>query len=322
MTKASKEPLISVIIPVYNVEEYLDRCLESVANQTYKNIEIILIDDGSTDNSGKMCDQWAEKDRRIRVIHQKNGGLSNARNKGIEEAKGEFISFVDSDDWIEANMLTDFISIAMTQHCDIVCSDPFHTNGKKQISKKRKKKIITYSQYEFVKRYLKINSNKTLYYAHSKLFRKNIIEANIYPEGLTAEDVVGTYICILNSKKICLTTQKYYNYFYNPNSITRNGFNKNNFDLIPIWDKMIDITKKRAPQYIAWAKLNRARINYTLLMRMRLQLSKEIILTKYKREYVELLNNLKQNLSFLLKSPIPISRKLTIIFIILDSKFI
>ena len=115
MTKASKEPLISVIIPVYNVEEYLDRCLESATLQTYKNIEIILIDDGSTDNSGKMCDEWAEKDRRIRVIHQKNGGLSNARNKGIEEAKGEFISFIDSDDWIEANMLTDFISISMTQ---------------------------------------------------------------------------------------------------------------------------------------------------------------------------------------------------------------
>ena len=98
MTKASKEPLISVIIPVYNVEEYLDRCLESATLQTYKNIEIILIDDGSTDNSGKMCDEWAQKDKRIKVVHQENKGVSASRNRGICEAKGKLISFIDSDD--------------------------------------------------------------------------------------------------------------------------------------------------------------------------------------------------------------------------------
>ena len=90
--------LISVIIPVYNVEQYLNRCVDSVINQTYKNLEIILIDDGSTDNSGKICDEYSQKDKRVKVIHQKNMGVSNSRNKGINIAKGKYITFVDSDD--------------------------------------------------------------------------------------------------------------------------------------------------------------------------------------------------------------------------------
>ena len=96
--------LISVIIPVYNVEPYLPKCLESVCNQTYDNLEIILIDDGSTDNSGQICDMWAERDSRIVVIHKENGGVSAARNDGLKRAKGELIGFVDSDDWVEPSM--------------------------------------------------------------------------------------------------------------------------------------------------------------------------------------------------------------------------
>lgn len=97
--------LISLIVPVYNVEKYLDKCLETITNQTYSNMEIILIDDGSTDLSGKKCDEWEKKDSRVRVIHKKNGGLSSARNAGIDVAKGKYISFIDSDDYIELNMI-------------------------------------------------------------------------------------------------------------------------------------------------------------------------------------------------------------------------
>ena len=92
--------LISVVVPVYNVKQYLDDCMHSIVNQTYENIEIILVDDGSTDGSGELCEEWKGKDSRIRVIHQENGGLSAARNTGIEHAKGSYIAFVDSDDWV------------------------------------------------------------------------------------------------------------------------------------------------------------------------------------------------------------------------------
>ena len=102
------DELISVILPVYNVQQYLEKCIESVVNQTYKNLEIILIDDGSTDMSGKICDEFAEKDGRIKVIHSKNGGVSAARNIGLDIATGEYIGFVDSDDWIESQMYENY----------------------------------------------------------------------------------------------------------------------------------------------------------------------------------------------------------------------
>ena len=95
------EPLISVIVPVYKAEQYLDRCVQSIVDQTYKNLEIILVDDGSPDNCPAMCDAWAEKDSRVRVIHKENGGVASARNVGLDNAVGQYISFVDSDDWID-----------------------------------------------------------------------------------------------------------------------------------------------------------------------------------------------------------------------------
>ena len=95
--------LVSVIVPIYNVEKYLEKCIESIVNQTYKNLEIILVDDGSPDNCPAICDEWAQKDSRIKVIHKKNGGLSSARNAGLEVSNGEYISFVDSDDWLDEN---------------------------------------------------------------------------------------------------------------------------------------------------------------------------------------------------------------------------
>lgn len=98
-------PLVSVVVPVYNVSSYLEQCLDSVVNQTYKNLEIILVDDGSTDDSGAICDRYAEKDSRIQVIHKENGGLSSARNVGLERITGEWALFIDSDDWIELNTL-------------------------------------------------------------------------------------------------------------------------------------------------------------------------------------------------------------------------
>ena len=103
------EELISVIVPVYNVEKYLNRCVESIMNQTYKNLQIILIDDGSNDRSGKICDEYAEKDKRIEVIHKENAGVSAARNKGLDKAKGEWITFVDADDWIEKTFVLFYI---------------------------------------------------------------------------------------------------------------------------------------------------------------------------------------------------------------------
>lgn len=115
----AEEPLISVIVPVYNVEKYLDKCVDSIVNQTYKNLEIILVDDGSPDNCPKMCDNWAKKDKRIKVIHKENGGVSSARNVGIDNAKGEYIGFVDSDDWTEKKYIQKLYEVLIQENADI-----------------------------------------------------------------------------------------------------------------------------------------------------------------------------------------------------------
>lgn len=132
-------PLISIIVPVYNVEEYLSKCLDSIVNQTYKNLEIILIDDGSTDNSGIICDEYSEGDTRIKVIHKKNKGVSNTRNIGIENASGEYILFVDADDEIEKDYIYVMIKEVIQSDCDLVISnilDIFNTTCRKRIIKK------------------------------------------------------------------------------------------------------------------------------------------------------------------------------------------
>ena len=112
--------LISVVVPVYNVKQYLDDCMESIVHQTYENIEIILVDDGSTDGSGEMCDAWKEKDARIKVVHQKNGGLSAARNTGIEASTGEYIVFIDSDDMFETDAVMNLYNCATSLSADLV----------------------------------------------------------------------------------------------------------------------------------------------------------------------------------------------------------
>ena len=120
-------PIISVVIPVYNVEAYIERCVNSVRNQTVENIEIILIDDGSPDQSPVLCDQYAEKDRRVRVIHKKNGGLASARNRGITVATGKYIFFLDSDDWLEKDGLQQLYELAQKYQVDFVRYRAFRT---------------------------------------------------------------------------------------------------------------------------------------------------------------------------------------------------
>ena len=128
--------LISIIIPVYNVEKYLRKCLDSIINQTYKKLEIILIDDGSTDNSGKICEEYAKKDDRIIVIHKENAGVSSARNRGIELANGKYIGFIDSDDWIEENMYETLYQNLLQFDVDIsMCNYSIIRNHKKTFHK-------------------------------------------------------------------------------------------------------------------------------------------------------------------------------------------
>lgn len=180
-------PLISVIIPVYNVEQYLDYCLESVFAQTYGNLEIILIDDGSTDLSGKKCDEFAAGDKRVKVIHKVNGGLSSARNIGIKECSGEFITFLDSDDYIRKDYVEKLSDILIHNKSDIV------VGAYKKVYTNIDFSIVDESfgvrQYGGERFSYEMLSQKLPMYAHGKLYRRELFDHIEFPEGRLYEDV-------------------------------------------------------------------------------------------------------------------------------------
>ncbi|MBR4830293.1 MAG: glycosyltransferase family 2 protein [Bacilli bacterium] len=319
MGKASKKsPLISIIIPVYKVEEFLDRCVKSVTKQTYKHLEIILVDDGSPDNCPKMCDDWAKKDKRIRVIHKKNGGLSDARNAGIRVAKGDYIGFIDSDDWIDKKMYEVLYKNIVKYDADISCCELYKgsSNPTEKELKEYDNKVKTYNQEEYMKIFFKIGTQQCVYYAVTKLYRRELLEDNLYPVGLTSEDVVGTCKVLFKCNKIVSVNYPYYIYYKNDKSITGSKFSNNDFHLLEIWDKVVDLCKDT--EYEDMATLNRERIDYTLLMRMAVQLSNKEINEKYGDYKKELLERLKKNKKRLLKSPIPTSRKITLRLLLLN----
>ena len=206
---------ISVIIPVYNVEKYLKRCLDSVINQTYKNLEVILVDDGSTDNSGKICDEYAEKDKRIIVIHKNNGGLSDARNKGLDICTGNYISFIDSDDWIEKNFYE--FAIDNLDKADLLIFDYYLTTDKK----KKFVKCLTKACYLTVEECLRELSKANIQsYAWNKLYKKELFAFIRFPKGINYEDQAIMHLIVDKCSKIKYFNKAFYNYFQNQKSIT------------------------------------------------------------------------------------------------------
>lgn len=210
---------ISVIVPVYNVEQYLEQCLDSIILQDYNNLEIIVVNDGSTDTSGQICDRYAQKDNRIKVIHQENQGLSGARNTGLTHSTGELISFIDSDDWIEQGMYST-ISKNFTDEIDIALIPyPTPKNNLPTIYKLNKKQI----EKKFISKFIgqtKISLNKTMTSVWSLCIRKQLVE-DLSFEKVTYEDVPYFIESMLRAQNIVVICQKYYNYRINPNSISR-----------------------------------------------------------------------------------------------------
>ncbi|MDR1554903.1 MAG: glycosyltransferase family 2 protein [Campylobacteraceae bacterium] len=209
------KPLVSVIVPVYNVEKYLRKCLDSIINQTYKNLEIILVDDGSPDNCGKICDECALKDKRVKVIHKTNGGQSSARNMGLDIAKGEYIAFVDSDDWIDEGMYEELVCIAQKETTDIVISG-FYKVEKDGISL-FKKNLDTSSKDKVLQQFFTDWYPSYLYnqFYKAKLFK------NLKFTAIKFEDLFIMPSLILRAKKIFFTPKAYYYYNrMNENSTT------------------------------------------------------------------------------------------------------
>lgn len=215
-----RDALISVIVPVYNVEQYLTRCVESILVQTYQNLEVILVDDGATDRSGAICDEFAVRDSRVRVIHKENGGLSSARNAGLDAAKGEFIAFVDSDDWIEPDAYRNMLALTEKYAVKLVCAGRYDVNGatgERKIGLCPKKEEVLSAEEMAGRIFLWDNCDSS---ACDKLYHRSLLENFRYPEGKICEDVPVIYRIVLEAGNVAMCDQPIYNYFHRVGSIT------------------------------------------------------------------------------------------------------
>ena len=255
------EPLISVIVPVYKVEKYLDRCVESVLSQDCRNIELLLVDDGSPDRCGEMCENWAKKDDRIRVFHKQNGGLSSARNCGLDHACGEYVSFIDSDDWVSNDYLSYLLRLCRDDCSVTACNHLIIRGGKQKANYETEKDVIVLdarSAYEEVLFHGCVDVS-----GWGKLYKREVFEKLRYPEGRLFED---TYLFgeILNQTQILVYgSRPCYYYEMHEESIVNKGFSEKNLQYIEAAERLARFAVEADPELRVGAvrRVNHARLS-------------------------------------------------------------
>lgn len=287
--------MISVIVPVYNVEKYLERCVKSIAAQTYKDLEILLIDDGSTDKSGKMCDDFQQTDSRIKAFHKQNGGLSDARNYGIEHSAGEFISFVDSDDYIDEKMLETLHRLITENDADLaVCSamDVFEGKEVTQVKEIKEFNLNKVESYKYMLRGDGIPS------ACNKLYKRQTVGNVRFPAGKLYEDGFFTPQILKRVEKTAVTSKPMYYYFRRADSITTKPFRKGDLDVIEAYDKCVKQVKELCPEALPYAEFRYRNAYFNVLDKMLMRDDcKEI------PEYKQVVKYLKKHTVQIVKDP-------------------
>ena len=247
---------ISVIVPVYNVEQYLERCVDSIINQTYTNLEIILVNDGSTDNSGKLCDELAKKDERIRVIHKENGGLSDARNRGIDESESDLVGFIDSDDYIDSDMYEVLLKNLNDTDADLsMCAlyDVYNNTPEAQVTNKETWKLSSEQAIKMV-----MEAKILSVTAVNKLYRKSLFTDLKFEVGKIAEDAFIMIKLLDKCEKIVATNEKKYYYVHRENSITTQKFSTKLLNVIEAYEQNSNIILEKYPKLkdVAQTRMN------------------------------------------------------------------
>lgn len=227
------KPLVSVIVPVYNVEKYICGCITSILSQTYKNLQVILVDDGTPDNSGKICDEFAQKDDRVLVIHKENGGLSSARNAGLDAAKGKYIMFIDSDDYIVDNAVEILVEECEKYDTDFVQFDTIHTTcpeySPQHASENYGIEMLTDLRQMYWKMYKTLGPGVS---ACTRLHKKDLFDELRFKEGIIHEDDHFTLYALQKAKSGLYLDAKLYYYVIHENSILTSQFSKKNLDVL------------------------------------------------------------------------------------------
>jgi len=220
LTGMKKENLISVIVPVYNMERYLEKCLDSITGQSYQNLEIILVDDASSDNSGKICDRYAAKDGRIKVIHRaKNGGLSAARNSGLDIATGEYLGFADSDDWLEKDMYQFLLDNLLRVNADISICGFFRNVNDFKVPNDKSHSYRVLKHEDALALLLQDRIIQNFYWC--KLYKRELFDGIRMPEGKIFEDIFTQHLIFEKAQKIVLHNIPKYNYLQRNNSLSK-----------------------------------------------------------------------------------------------------
>lgn len=286
---------ISVIVPVYNVERFLEKCISSILSQSFKEFELILVNDGSKDNSGKICNWYKEKDQRIEVIHQENLGLSAARNAGIEVSKGEFITFIDSDDFVHPLMLEVLYGNAIKTGADIsICDYHLTYEGNCICYDLGDNKIITYTNVEAVKKIVGENQTRMII-ACCKLYSRDLFNSIRYPVGKYHEDEFVTYRLLYKSNKIVVTKAKLYYYLQRSSSITGSAYSAKRLEKLEALREAITFFRREKNNELACLAEFRLLLNIQIAyyrVKYEMNQSKEIM-KNLRMEYDEKISEFK-----------------------------
>lgn len=302
--------IISVIIPVYNVKQYIERCIDSILNQTYKNIEIIIVDDGSTDGCDEICNMYAEKDKRIKVVHIKNSGVSNARNVGLRLAKGKYITFVDADDYIAKTYIEEMYKLCREEQCDIGIIGIIENN---ELTKKTSTSGESTNMLLTAEDALKEMLNEKYYYGSvwGKIYKTNIWKNTYFNENTEiGEDMEVLYKLFLKSNKVNVNTNKRL-YYYTKNrndSATKSNYNKKWEKEITICDNILKDCRENHKNVFPFALKRYIRVNYSCIVNILtydsknqeiyMQLRKNIL--KYKKDGIYNKFDLKMKVKIIL----------------------
>lgn len=234
------EPLVSVIVPVYNVKDYIERCVKSIIMQTYKNLEIILVDDGSSDCSGELCDRLEKEDKRVKVIHQSNKGLAGARNTGIDVSKGEFICFVDSDDYVHPDYIKYLHKLCVDNECEIALCGYYPTDKVEIYQNVDWNKAATVYSRKQIFDVFYSDMHVPIVIAWNKMYSRKCVGNIRYDVGFIHEDEATTFKYLYNAEKVVVGSEKLYYYFDRANSITGKRYNKKRLDILKAYENRID----------------------------------------------------------------------------------
>lgn len=313
-------PKISIIVPVYKVEKYLHKCVDSILKQTFKDFELILVDDGSPDRCGEICDEYARKDNRVRVIHKENGGVSDARNVGIDIAKGEYIGFVDSDDYIELDMYEFLYDYLIKSGSDIsICGIACHIrkNGVDKLirepSSADSRGVLTGKQaFSEVLKSKLFSVNPV-----NKLFKAELFSDDRFPKGKISEDAFLIPKIILKAKKVVYDNEFKYYYVRRNGSITTAAFSEKDYYVIDAYRAHLNIVKQKYPELLKEAEFRYLWSNMYVLDKMFIS-SSEVP----RDDYDKILKVVKKNFFKVIFNPcFSLRRKMAILILFINKNF-